>query len=118
MRAGRLDRRITIQRKATTQNEWGEPVEMWLSVSHRRAAGKREMDGQERFTADQWVGRQQVEFTIRHIDLGPLDRIIYPAPLDENVQEPSPMTIYDIMGTKEIGRGKGFWVKTARRTEG
>jgi len=121
MRAGAMDRKITIQRKSTSQDSFGQPIETWASISHRRSAAYRPMRGDERYMADQFIARQQVEFRIRYSsvvsDLNPLDRIIYPAPDDKDVQSPDASTVYEIMDVPEVGRREGFLVRTARRSE-
>ena len=33
LRAGILNKRITLQRKASVQDEWGQPVEQWRNVA-------------------------------------------------------------------------------------
>lgn len=122
MRAGRLDRRVTIQRKMTSLSDSGAPIETWSAISHRRPASRTPIGGEERYQAQQFVARQQVEFRVRYgssvTGLSPLDRVIYPSPLDPNVQAPPDHDIYDIMAVHEIGRREGFRVLAARRAEG
>ncbi len=121
MRAGRLDRRVTIQRKATSLSDSGAPIETWSAISHRRPASGTPIGGEERFQAQQFVAREQVEFRVRHgtsvSGLSPLDRVIYPAPADPDEQAPPEHSIYDIMEVHEIGRREGFRILAARRAE-
>jgi head-tail adaptor len=121
MRAGKLDRRITIQRYTTTQNDFGEETKTWSSIAHRRAAGYRPTGGDERFDAEQFAARQQVEWRIRFSDnlsdLNPKDRILYPAPDDKDIQNPDAHAIFEILSVEELGRREGFLIKTARRAE-
>ena len=122
MRAGRLDRRVTIQRKTTSHSDSGAPIETWSVISHGRPASRMPIGGEERFQAQQFVAREQVEFRVRCgssvAGLSPLDRVIYPAPLDPNEQAPPDHDIYDIMAVHEIGRREGFRILAARRAEG
>ncbi|MBN8959082.1 MAG: phage head closure protein [Rhizobiales bacterium] len=120
MRAGRLDRKITIQRKTVTQSSSGAPIETWAAISHRRWASYRPVRGDERFGGEQWAASEQVEFSIRYssdvADLSPLDRVIYPAP-DVDTPTPADNTIFDIMAVQEIGRREGLRLVAARRAE-
>lgn len=123
MRAGRLDRRITIQRKTVTMSSSGEPVETWTAVgAMRRAASKTPVRGDERFSTPQLVAREQVEFGVRYsadvAALTPQDRIIEPA-LEEAspANEPRSRDIYDVLGVHEIGRREGLRIITARRAD-
>jgi head-tail adaptor len=122
MRAGRLDRRITIQRRTTSFSESGAEVMNWSALSHRRPASRTPIRGEERFQAQQFVAREQVEFRVRLgssvAGLSPLDRVIYPAPGDPNEQAPPEHNIYDTMAVHEIGRREGFRILAARRAEG
>lgn len=120
MRAGRLDRKIDIERRSVTQDASGEEIITWTKLAARRSASYRPMSGQERFTSDQWIAKEQVEFTVRYSDLlaelNPLDRIVYPA---ETAGSPEPQenTVYEIMAVHEIGRREVLRVMTARRAE-
>jgi SPP1 family predicted phage head-tail adaptor len=119
MRAGRMDRRVTLQRATPTESSSGEPVEAWTDIVARRPASLKSVSGGERQTAPQWVAREQVEFRIRYssnvADLSPLDRLIYPVP-DEG--DPIPEgSIFDIMAVHEIGRREGLQIMAARRAD-
>lgn len=120
MRAGRLDRKITLRRKATSQDSYGEEGDGWTTLIARRASGYRPLRGEEKFTAEQFVAGEQVEFRIRYSanlsDLSPLDRVIYPA-LD-GVEDPDLVAksrLFDIMAVHEIGRRKGLQIMAVRR---
>lgn len=123
MRAGRLDRLITIQRKAVTYSSSGEPQETWSAIGAvRRSASYRPLRGDEQFTGDQIIGREQVEFRIRQSadvsGLSPNDRIVYPACSDESPSnEPATRDIYDILSTSEIGRREGIAIIAQRRAD-
>lgn len=122
MRAGNLDRLITIQRFTSSQATDGSPIEAWSTIVARRAASYRPLRGEERFTTPQLVAREQAEFRIRWsndvANLTPKDRIIYPA-LAEASPEDAPDTrlIWDIIEVPEIGRREGLRITAARRAD-
>ena len=122
MRAGNLDRLITIQQKVTAQNDFGEEVASWFTVKDRLRAGYRVLRGEERFAGDQLIARDQVEFRIRYQSdlaaLSPLYRVIYPAlPLDPEDADVETSTVYDILEVAEIGRREGFRIAAQRRPD-
>lgn len=118
MQGGRLDRRITIQQATRSTSAAGAVTNTWAPLSHRRPAGYRPLRGEERFGGDQYAAREQVEFTVRYTaaiaGLTPSDRIIYPAPDDQNVQRPTLSTIYQILAVHELGRREGLRIVTVR----
>lgn len=120
MRAGKLDRKIDIERKTTTLNDFGDPIETWSKIATRRAAGYRPLSGEERFQADQFIASEQVEWTIRYsaamAEINPLDRVVYPAEAAGSPPPPEP-TIYEVIAVHEIGRREGLKLITARRAE-
>lgn len=122
MRAGRLDRLVTVQRKTVTQSDSGETVETWSLVSARRAASIRPAAGSERWTNPTLLAEEQVEFQFRYsadiASLSPQDRIIYPALADESPDDqPDTRSIYDVLAVHEIGRREGLQVITKRRAD-
>lgn len=64
MRAGLLDRRITIQGKSITQSDSGDEVVTWTTVATVWAE-KVEIRGLERFSIKQIVGHSVKTFKIR-----------------------------------------------------
>lgn len=123
MRAGRLDRFITIQRKTVTQSESGEPVEIWNNIDARRPANVSPVRGDEKFSAPEIAALQQTQFTVRYssllVDLTPLDRIIYPA-LDLTASPPEveeEINTYEILAVFEVGRREGLRILTNRRAD-
>lgn len=123
MRAGRLDRLITIQRKSVTASDSGEPQESWATVGTlRRAASMSPVKGDERFSNPQINALEQVEVRVRYsadvAALTPQDRIIYPA-LEEASPENTPAgrNIYDVLAVHEIGRREGLQIITQRRPD-
>ena len=113
MRAGFLDRRIAIQRKTTGYSPSGEPQETWGTVVERWS-NLRPLAGTEINAAQQWIAREQAEFTIRwsqDVDtLSPLDRIVCPSGDDAN-----PRSIYDIIAVHEVKRHDELRVVAARQ---
>lgn len=113
-----LDRKIDIERKTVTSASSGQDVETWTKIVTRRSAAVRPLRGDERFTAEQFVASQQVEFLIRWswdvADLSPLDRIVYPPTGDSPAIDEE---IYDIIEVSEAGRREGLKIVAARRAE-
>lgn len=109
MRAGKLDRLVTIQRKLSEISEGGSVLNTWTTVSLRRPASMAPVRGEERFSEPSRIAEEQVEFRIHSSNdvaaISPLWRIINPA-LDEGSPEPIPEghTVYDIAAVHEIGR--------------
>src|SRR5262245_24034465 len=96
-----LDRRIDIERRSPQALDIaGQPIESWVKIVQRRSAVITPVRGDERFTSQQFVARQQVEFRIRYsesvADLNPLDRIIYPAATAASPEQPNDGEIYDV----------------------
>lgn len=116
MRIGPLDRVISIERRTDTRDEVGQPIPTWERIGTTRWAMKRPVGGTERFSADQFIAREQVEFTVRWAEdlasLSPLDRIVYPA-----VSEPTNAQIFELMAVHDLGRKEGLRIMTARRSE-
>lgn len=121
MRAGRLDRKITIQRKAVTLSATGAQIETWSAIKHRYSASVGELKGDERFVDPQWLAKEKVVFRIRWSQaiatLNPQDRVLYPPPADQDEQNPAFNTIYEVMAVHEIGRREGLQIKAARRAD-
>ena len=92
MRAGELDRRITLQRATTAPNGFNEPVESWTDLATVWAQ-QRPDRGAERFAAQEIVGRAVMTFHIRYrTDVRTTDRILYQG------------RIWNILDVREVGR--------------
>jgi len=119
MRAGTLDRKITIERKSATPSSSGEPVETWGVLVQRLSASVSPTRGDERFVPPQYVGKETTEFRIRWhqaiADLSPLDRIVYPAIAVSD--QPAPNTVYDVVAVHELGRRETLLVIGFRRAD-
>lgn len=123
MRAGRLDRLITIQRKTVTHSDSGEPIDTWANIDDatRRPASMSPVRGDERFGGDQYVAKDQIEFRIHYseslAELTPVDRVLFPAPIAGEEGNAATRTIHDIIAVHEIGRREGLQIITARRAD-
>jgi SPP1 family predicted phage head-tail adaptor len=99
MRAGPLDRRITLQRMVVEQSESGQENVTWQDMATVWAQ-KVENRGAERFAAQQITGRAIRTFRFRwQTDLEHLntkDQVVYAE------------TAYDITDVREIGRHEGI----------
>lgn len=106
MRAGKLDRRITIQRATTTPNGRNEPIASWADLATVWAQ-QRPNRGQERFTAQEVAGQSVMTFHIRYRrDLTVQDRISYQG------------KIWDILDIREVGRNVVLEIDVVARAEG
>lgn len=78
MRAGKLDRRLTIRRfMETGRNEYNEPIIEWADVATVWAQ-QRPDRGSERFAAAQVAGTSVMTFHIRYRpDVSVRDRLVY-----------------------------------------
>jgi len=109
VRAGRLDRLISIQRKSVTRSNTGQEIVSWVSLATQLPASVAPLRGDERFNGAQIVSQEQFEFTFRWFsaisDLSVKDRIAYPSNDSPGVDQ-----VYDIVQVGEIGRREGFKV--------
>ena len=105
MRSGRLDRRITLQRKTVVANSYGEPIETWVDLATVWAEYL-PTGGVERYAATQMVAEADTRWRIRYrADLTPIDRLSYAG------------RIYDVTGVVEIGRREGLEIYSKARAE-
>ncbi|WP_035724641.1 phage head closure protein [Fodinicurvata fenggangensis] len=106
MRAGKLDRRITIERLVTGTDPYGAPTETWQTLASVWAQVLQE-SGQEFFAADAIQAERRVVFRIRYRDdLAMTDRVTY-----GDWQ-------HDIHEIRELGRRDGLELHcTARESE-
>jgi SPP1 family predicted phage head-tail adaptor len=107
MRAGKLDRRLTIQRKVTTSSPSGEPIETWspLAIVWGEA---RPVPGDEKFGAQQLIATSLMTFRIRwrpDLNVTVNDRISYSGRL------------WDLLDVREIGRREGLEIEAKARTD-
>lgn len=106
MRAGRLDRRLILQRKTLIENDFGEPTATWTTIATVWAE-KREVRGAERYAASQSVAQIDIKYRIRYRrGLTPLDAFV-----DEDGR------VFDIAAVLEIGRREGLEIHGTARAE-
>ncbi len=85
MNAGRLNKRITIQKATSTQNEFGERVNTWSTVIERWARVE-PLRGREFFLAQQAQSEIETKFTIRHAtEIKPSMKLVYDG-IDYNIE--------------------------------
>lgn len=105
MEAGKLDRRITIERFTATTDEVGGETQAWTGVAEVWAAVEPISDG-ERWRAAEVAASVTTRFRIRWGQgVTVEDRIGYDG------------RTYDIVGVKEIGRREGQEITAAARAE-
>lgn len=107
--AGKLDRRITLQRYGTTLNEWNEPITGWTELG-KRWASKQDVSDVEKVRAAQVGASVSTRFRVRYDSLTSTltaaDRLIC-----EDVE-------YQISGTKEgEGRRREIEITAARSND-
>lgn len=105
MRAGKLDRSITIERVTTTVDDFGTPVSGWATVATVRAQ-RIQSTTEEFMRAFGASSETAVIFRIRH-----MDGLI----LADRVKEGS--AIFDVKEIKELGRREGLELRCTA-TEG
>lgn len=100
MRAGALDRRVTIERFTVTQDEYGEEIEEWAPLT-TVSAQVIQQSGREFLAAEAMQAEVRVLFRLRWIDdIRETDRVSYGDRL-HNIQE-----------VKELGRREGLELMT------
>jgi len=108
MKAGRLDRRITIMRASLSANALNEQVETWLDIATVWAS-KEDISDSERIRAQEVSAEITTRFQIRHssavADVNPKDRVR----LDGRV--------FDIYGVKEIPYRAGLEITATARAD-
>lgn len=106
MRAGDLDRRVTIQQRTLATNEYGEAVETWSPVATVWAQVQ-PLRGQERFAAQQHDARVDTRFRLRwRTGIGPATHRLQHG--DD---------VYEITAVLEIGRREGLEILATAHVE-
>lgn len=109
MKAGKLDRRITIQRAMITRDDYNEEVSTWADLCTVWAAYEPVRDG-ERFRAGERAAELSARFQIRWsskvAEVSAEDRLMFQG------------KVYEITHTKEIGRREGIELTTVARGDG
>ena len=96
MRAGKLDKTITIERSAATVDSYGTPSEGWNPIATIRAQVIQSTT-EEFMRSFGQTSETAVVFRIRHLGgIGPSDRVTFDG------------QAFDIKEVKELGRRAGF----------
>ena len=107
--AGKMDRRITLERFVTSADQFNEPVKAWGALATRWASYEPISDG-ERFRAGETAATASARFVIRHstavADLNPKDRLTFDG------------AAWQILHVKEIGRREGIEITCSVRADG
>ncbi len=107
--AGKMDRRITLERFVTSVDQHNEPVLLWSALATRAASYEPISDG-ERFRAGETAATASARFVIRHSStvagLNPKDRLIFDG------------RTWQILHVKEIGRREGIEISATVRADG
>ena len=108
MQAGKLDRKIILQRFTETRDEYNEPVKTWATLATRSASYEPLSDG-EKFSASETAAEASARFVIRYssavADLDPKDRLTFDG------------VVYQILRVKEIGRREGLEITVSGRAD-
>lgn len=109
MRAGDLDRRVTVQELIETQDEFGQPIQSWETVATVWAQVQQQ-SGREFFAAQQTVSERRTVFRLRWLEgITVTHRVVYPAVADGSPPpEPDGNAIYNINEVRELGRREGL----------
>ena len=102
MRAGKLDRNITIQELTVTQDAQGEPVEAWADWAYVWAE-VRDLRGREYFLAQSAQSAVDALFIIRHRD-----------GLKHEMRISDDGVLYNIKGIARVGRNQGLEIQAVR----
>ncbi|NTA48028.1 phage head closure protein [Agrobacterium tumefaciens] len=102
MRAGKLDRSITVQSFTSTVNDYGTPIETWTDVATVRA--QIIQSSTEEFLTSGATDETVIIFRTRYFGaVAPKSRIIFEG------EE------YNVREVKEIGRRKGLDLRCERK---
>lgn len=108
MRAGALDRRITLMRNQPSQSARGGLADNWVAIQELYAQVKYARGG-ERFATQQVVGQGVVTFLIRWdgawSDFNVKDRVSFDG------------RDYDVRDVRELGRREGIEIDATARSE-
>jgi SPP1 family predicted phage head-tail adaptor len=99
VRAGKLDRKITVQRASETRNAYNEIEPVWADL-FTVWASKKTQSGREALQAEQVVASNTVVFAIRYKAITTKDRVIFEG------------QTYDITSLNELGRREGLEIIT------
>lgn len=102
MRAGKLDRSITVQSFTSTVNEYGTPIETWTDIATVRA--QIIQSSTEEFLTNGATDETVIIFRTRYFaPIGTKSRVLFEG------EE------YNVREVKEIGRRKGLDLRCERK---
>lgn len=108
MEAGRLDRKIVIQRFTETRDAFNNPVQTWADLATVWASVEHIRDA-ERWNAQEVGAEATMRFQIRYsssvADVNPNDRLTYEG------------RTFNIVAKKEIGRREGLELTASARAD-
>lgn len=105
VRAGLLDRRVTLERRVEVVDPSGQTVVSWVPLATVWARVE-PLGGRENFGAQQFVATGDLRFTVRwRDDITPLHRVTY-------ADVP-----YDVVSVAEEGRQEALLIVARGRTE-
>lgn len=109
--AGKLDRRIALQRYMETRDDFNNPVLTWAALA-TVSASKEDIRDSERMAAQETGSEITTRFQIRWstavADLNTKDRLEFP--IDSG-------RYFNIVAVKEIGRREGIEISAAARAD-
>lgn len=108
MRAGKLDRRVTIRRKTITHDTYGEEIETWTDLYTVWGSKYEPRAGETVDAGELRAAHTDARIRIRHTDDAPKaeDRMIV-----DGLE-------YGITGVREIQRRQGFEIDGTSRADG
>jgi SPP1 family predicted phage head-tail adaptor len=107
LEAGRLDRRVRIERAAVTTSDTGNNIETWaplVTVWAQRMPQRAIEAWRAGGTAAEMETAWRIRWSSQVADLSPRDRLRFPAADDG--------AVYEIIGVTEIGRREGLEIVT------
>jgi SPP1 family predicted phage head-tail adaptor len=106
--AGRMDRRLVIQRATTSRNDLNEPIESWANLA-TVYANRRDASAGEAYKAQEVGAELTCRFTVRYSSVlaavTPTDRILYAGRL------------YNITGLRETKRNRWIEIDAVARAD-
>lgn len=111
MRAGLLDRRITIEKSLTQRDGYGQPIDGWAPMATVSAQAV-PFRGQERFVSQeqQPIAEYDIRFRIRYRS----DVLVTPV---ETLRVRFEGRLFDVTSVQEVGRRVGLNIYAKTRSE-
>jgi len=96
MKAGRMDRVVTLRQATVAQDDYGQPIETWTDLAEVWAS-RVELKGAERWAAKQVLSEISAKYWIRWRD-----------DVTDRLRLVDDSTEYNIQAVSEIGRREGL----------